>query len=217
VLRTSKRPEPVNLVHCPSCDRHEPFCYSCRHRPTPKNTLRGNPGCAVGPKTPTVWLKDLCAEFCGDTSCIILFYDNQSAIFLTKDQMFHQRTKHIDIKYHYIREIVAEGKLRVCKISHISIQLTWWLNLFLELNLSFTELSWYNCLALVSMLAPTMCSFFYWESWLQVMANKMEFVSRWRLWSLWSKFCIWRPCWRAEACRRETWVVHRSVYISDPN
>jgi hypothetical protein len=53
VLRTSKRPEPANLVHCSSCDRHEPFCYSRRHRPTPKNTLRGNPGCAVGPKTPT--------------------------------------------------------------------------------------------------------------------------------------------------------------------
>jgi hypothetical protein len=53
VLRISKRPEPVTLVHCPSCNRHEPFCYSCRHRPTPKNTLRGNPGCAVGPKTPT--------------------------------------------------------------------------------------------------------------------------------------------------------------------
>jgi hypothetical protein len=54
VLRISKRPEPANLVHCPSCDRHEPFCYSRRHRPTPKNTLRGNPGCAVGPKTPTL-------------------------------------------------------------------------------------------------------------------------------------------------------------------
>jgi hypothetical protein len=53
VLRISKRPEPINLVHCPSRNRHEPFCYSCRHRPTPKNTLRGNPGCAVGPKTPT--------------------------------------------------------------------------------------------------------------------------------------------------------------------
>jgi hypothetical protein len=53
VLRISKRPEPVNLVHCSSCNRHEPFCYSCRHRPTPKNTLRDNPGCAVGPKTPT--------------------------------------------------------------------------------------------------------------------------------------------------------------------
>jgi hypothetical protein len=54
VLHISKRPEPVNLVHCPSCDRHEPFCYSRRRRPTPKNTLRGNPGCAVGPKTPTM-------------------------------------------------------------------------------------------------------------------------------------------------------------------
>jgi hypothetical protein len=52
VLRISKRPEPVNIVHCPSCIWHEPFCYSCRHHPTPKNTLRGNPGCAVGPKTP---------------------------------------------------------------------------------------------------------------------------------------------------------------------
>jgi hypothetical protein len=50
VLRISKRPEPVNIVHCPSCNRHEPFCYSRRHRPTPKNTFRGNPGCAVDPK-----------------------------------------------------------------------------------------------------------------------------------------------------------------------
>jgi hypothetical protein len=54
VLRISKRPEPVNIVHCPSCIWHEPFCYSRRHRPTPKKTLRGNPGCAVGPKTPTL-------------------------------------------------------------------------------------------------------------------------------------------------------------------
>jgi hypothetical protein len=53
VLRISKRPEPVNIVYCLSCIWHEPFCYSRRHRPTPKNTLRGNPGCAVGPKTPT--------------------------------------------------------------------------------------------------------------------------------------------------------------------
>uniref|UniRef100_I1R2X6 Copia protein n=1 Tax=Oryza glaberrima TaxID=4538 RepID=I1R2X6_ORYGL len=40
-----------------------------------------------------------------------------SAIYLTKDQMFHERTKHIDIKYHYVRDVVAHGKLNVCKIS----------------------------------------------------------------------------------------------------
>jgi hypothetical protein len=63
----------------------------------------------------SVWLKGLCAEFCGDDSCINLFFDSQSAIYLTKDQMFHERTKHIDIKYHYVRDVI--GKLKVCKIS----------------------------------------------------------------------------------------------------
>jgi hypothetical protein len=65
----------------------------------------------------SVWLKGLYAELCGDDSCINLFSDSQSAIYLTKDQMFHERTKHIDIKYHYVRDIVAQGKLKVCKIS----------------------------------------------------------------------------------------------------
>jgi hypothetical protein len=31
--------------------------------------------------------------------------------------MFHERTKYIDIKYHYVRDVVARGKLQVCKIS----------------------------------------------------------------------------------------------------
>jgi hypothetical protein len=72
VLRISKRPEPVNLVHCSSCDRHEPFCYSRRHRPTPKNTLRGNPGCAVGPKTPTVGAVE-CPEGDGGASSSLMW------------------------------------------------------------------------------------------------------------------------------------------------
>ncbi|WVZ69502.1 hypothetical protein U9M48_018276 [Paspalum notatum var. saurae] len=37
---------------------------------------------------------------------------SQSAIHLTKDQMFHERTKHIDVKYHYVREVIAEGRLK---------------------------------------------------------------------------------------------------------
>jgi hypothetical protein len=65
----------------------------------------------------TVWLKGLFAELCGVDTCINLFCDSQSAIYLTKDQMFHERTKHIDIKYHYVRDVVAQGKLKVCKIS----------------------------------------------------------------------------------------------------
>jgi hypothetical protein len=62
VLRISKRPEPVNIVSCLSCIWHKPFCYSRRHHPTPKNTLRGNPGCAVGPKTPTPLSPSYCTR-----------------------------------------------------------------------------------------------------------------------------------------------------------
>jgi hypothetical protein len=52
-----------------------------------------------------------------ETSCIDLFCDSQSAIYLIKDQMFHERIKHIDVKYHYIREVIAEGRLKIPKIS----------------------------------------------------------------------------------------------------
>ena len=63
------------------------------------------------------WLRGLYAELCGDISCTTIFCDSQSAICLTKDSMFHERTKHIDVKYHYTREVIAEGNVKVCKIS----------------------------------------------------------------------------------------------------
>ena len=57
------------------------------------------------------------AELCGVDSCIDLFCDSQSAIYLIKDQMFYERTKHIDVKYHYVRNVISQDKLKVCKIS----------------------------------------------------------------------------------------------------
>ena len=42
-----------------------------------------------------------------------LFSDNKSAIELTKDHMYHARTKHIDIRYHFIRYTVEEGSIRI--------------------------------------------------------------------------------------------------------
>ncbi|KAJ0580159.1 putative RNA-directed DNA polymerase [Helianthus annuus] len=37
--------------------------------------------------------------------------DNQSAIFLTQNPVAHKRTKHIDLDYHFLRELVNAGKL----------------------------------------------------------------------------------------------------------
>ena len=31
--------------------------------------------------------------------------------------MFHERTKHIDVRYHFIRGVIAKGDIKVCKIN----------------------------------------------------------------------------------------------------
>ena len=45
-----------------------------------------------------------------------MFCDNQSAIFLIKDQMFHERMKHIDARYHFVCGIIARGDIVVSKV-----------------------------------------------------------------------------------------------------
>ncbi|KAF3680921.1 putative DNA-directed RNA polymerases IV and V subunit 2-like [Capsicum annuum] len=64
-----------------------------------------------------IWLKGLFAELRKDLQITTIFCDSQSAIFLTKDQMFHERTKHIDIRYYFVREIIGRGDIVVSKIS----------------------------------------------------------------------------------------------------
>jgi hypothetical protein len=44
----------------------------------------------------------------------ISFYcDNESAISISKNPVMHSKTKHIPIKYHFLREHVAEKNIRV--------------------------------------------------------------------------------------------------------
>jgi len=37
--------------------------------------------------------------------------DSESAIQLSKNPVFHDRSKHIDVRYHYIRECVEENRV----------------------------------------------------------------------------------------------------------
>ena len=39
----------------------------------------------------------------------IIFCDNSGAIFLSENLSVNKRTKHIDIKYHFIREFIRKG------------------------------------------------------------------------------------------------------------
>jgi hypothetical protein len=61
-----------------------------------------------------LWLCSLISQLCrqlGDATT--LYSDNQSVIALAKDHQYHARTKHIDIRFHFIRWIIAKGRLKL--------------------------------------------------------------------------------------------------------
>lgn len=61
-----------------------------------------------------IWLKGLVNELNLSNlriKGIRLFIDNDSAVKLTKNAEFHNRTKHINIKHHFIRDLVEEGTI----------------------------------------------------------------------------------------------------------
>jgi hypothetical protein len=55
----------------------------------------------------TLWVRSLLAELVGpQPAAVTMFVDNKSAIALMKNPIFHGCSKHIDTKYHFIRECV---------------------------------------------------------------------------------------------------------------
>ena len=60
-----------------------------------------------------VWIRNLFAEMKIQLTALPLCRDNQGAIFITSNAVQEQRTKHIDIRYHYIREVVEDGKVKL--------------------------------------------------------------------------------------------------------
>jgi len=61
-----------------------------------------------------LWLRSLVSQlFDIVLEPTTLFLDNKSAIELMKDHQYHARTKHIDIRFHFIRWIVEEGSIRL--------------------------------------------------------------------------------------------------------
>jgi hypothetical protein len=65
-----------------------------------------------------VWLARLLGDLIGaESGAPTLKVDNKSAIDLNKNPVHHDRTKHIDVKYHYTRERVDVGRIVLEQIS----------------------------------------------------------------------------------------------------
>ena len=61
-----------------------------------------------------LWLRQFLAEINNvSPKTLLLRSDNTGAIEMARDPKFHARTKHIDIRYHFIREVVADEKIEL--------------------------------------------------------------------------------------------------------
>ena len=63
-----------------------------------------------------LWLTWLVRELGIQQSGVLLYCDSENAIYLAKNQVYHVRTKHIDVRFHKIRELIAIGELLLEKI-----------------------------------------------------------------------------------------------------
>ncbi|GJV77649.1 hypothetical protein Tco_1509233 [Tanacetum coccineum] len=64
----------------------------------------------------SIWLKGLLIELGVNLRSVVVNCNNQSAIHLSRNAMFYERTKHINVRYHFIREIVESKEIEVAKI-----------------------------------------------------------------------------------------------------
>ncbi|KAJ0493560.1 putative RNA-directed DNA polymerase [Helianthus annuus] len=64
-----------------------------------------------------VWLKSLLRELGLNSEAPTLWCDNLGTTYLTANPVFHARTKHVEVDYHFVREQVTQGHLKVNFIS----------------------------------------------------------------------------------------------------
>jgi hypothetical protein len=64
--------------------------------------------------TEAVWLRKLISNLFDQTpESTTIYCDNQICIRLSEHPMFHERSKHIEIKYYFIRDKVQEGEVKL--------------------------------------------------------------------------------------------------------
>jgi hypothetical protein len=63
--------------------------------------------------TQALWLVRLLGDLLTrDTGAVELRVDSKSALALTKNLVFHERSKHIQVRYHFIRGCLEEGSFK---------------------------------------------------------------------------------------------------------
>ena len=65
-----------------------------------------------------LWFKEIYNELSPkQISYVTIFYDNKGAVDLSKNPLFHSRSRHIGVHHYFGGEKVLSGELRVCKVN----------------------------------------------------------------------------------------------------
>nr|GFA13982.1 retrovirus-related Pol polyprotein from transposon TNT 1-94 [Tanacetum cinerariifolium] len=85
-------------------------CWSAKKQPSVAMSLaEAEYVVAVGSCANILWMKSQLTDYDIIYKNIPTFYDNTSAIAISNHLVLHSRTKHIDIRYHFIRDHILKG------------------------------------------------------------------------------------------------------------
>ena len=68
---------------------------------------------AAGCCANVLWMKSQLSDYGIQYTMVPIFCDNTSAIAISNNPVLHQRTKHIDIRYHFIRDHISNGEIEL--------------------------------------------------------------------------------------------------------
>ncbi|CAM8928920.1 unnamed protein product [Rhodiola kirilowii] len=96
--------------------------WSAKRQPTvSRSSCESECRTLANTSTEMIWLSNLLCDLRASPSTTpLLLCDNNSAIFLAQNPVAHKRAKHIDIDYHFVRELISSSKI---KIQHVSSSL----------------------------------------------------------------------------------------------
>jgi hypothetical protein len=63
-----------------------------------------------------VWIQRLCSGIRFEKKAMKVSCDSQSTIFLENNPAYHSNTKHIDVQYHFRRDMVESNKVLLEKV-----------------------------------------------------------------------------------------------------
>nr|GEY45923.1 retrovirus-related Pol polyprotein from transposon TNT 1-94 [Tanacetum cinerariifolium] len=75
-------------------------------------------GCVVSRKAvkEAIWLKGLLKEVGVELNTMAVNCDNHGAIHLSQNHVSYERTKHVNVRYHFIREVLEAKTVKVLKV-----------------------------------------------------------------------------------------------------